>query len=214
MSLNITRNRIGHPKITKGKNFVKHNFYNHGKRDYITTNSSTGRANRIATPQKRLCPSQSPINIARNLSFQRDSETPVTKKCCPVRQIIRSGVNSNVTLNSRGTYEQNTTKTYYHNTAQRLKARNMSFEKNMPTQKKKILKTNCCSPIDKTNYGLYNHKNERGKLANVKSKGDSGARTFALRHANNKLFDQRKTEEEKKPDRNMIFGINNKKCYK
>ena len=234
MSLNITKNRIGHPKITKGKNFVKHNFYNHGKRDYITTNSSTGRANRIATPQKRLCPSQSPINIARNLSFQRDSETPVTKKCCPVRQIIRSGVNSNVTLNSRGTYEQNTTKTYYHNAAQRLKARNMSFQKNMPTQKKKILKTNCCrnengkfrepydksvsccAPVDKTNYGLYNHNNnnERHKVANVKSKGDSGARTFALRHANNRVFDQRKTEEEKKPDRIIHSCINHNRCYK
>lgn len=232
MSLNITRNRIGNPKIIKGKDFVKHNFYNHGKRDYITTNSSKGRANRIATPQKRLCPCPKPKKTTNEIFDINNSETALTKNCCPTRQIIRSGVNSNVTLNSKGKYEQNNNKTYYYSASQRLKARNMSFEKNMPVQKNNILNNNCCrnengkfkqpydrsvkccTPVDKTKYGLFNHKNERGTVANVKSKGDSGARTFALRHANDNIFDQRKTQEEKKPDRNMIFGINDKKCYK
>lgn len=227
MTLNIIRNRIGNDKIIKGKSFVKHKFYNHGKRDYITTNSATGRSNRITTPQKRLCPCPDTSNREQTLS-----QTLESKKCCPVRQIIRSGVNSNVTLNSRGTYEQNTNKTYYHNASQRLKARNMSFEKNMPTQKNTILKTNCCrdedgkfkqsysksgtccAPIDKTKYGLYNHKNDRGIISNVKSKGDSGARTFALRHATNTVFDQRKTEEEKKPDKHIKACLNKQRCYK
>ena len=56
MTLNIIRNRVGNGKIIKGKNYVKHTFYKHGKREYITTNSAIGRANRITTPQKRLCP--------------------------------------------------------------------------------------------------------------------------------------------------------------
>tara|TARA_Y100000741_G_C18215607_1_gene543612 strand:+ start:68 stop:769 length:702 start_codon:yes stop_codon:yes gene_type:complete len=232
MTLNIIRNRVGNDKITKGKNFVKQTFYKHGKREYITTNSATGRANRITTAQKRLCCSTKPNEIIKDNEIHMLSQTPVTKKCCPTRQIIRSGVNSNVTLNSRGTYEQNNNKTYYQNASQRLRARNMSFEKNMPTQKNSILKnsccrnengkfkqsysksSSCCAPIDKTQYGLHSSKSNNRRISNVPSKSDSGARTFALRHANNTVFDKRKTEEEKKPDKHNNICINKKRCYK
>ena len=228
MTLNIIRNRVGNAKIEKGKNFVKHTFYKHGKRDYITTNSAKGRANRITTAQKRLCPCP---ELAKKKEL-KPSQVLEREKYCPVRQIIRSGVNSNVTLNSRGKYEQNTTKTYYHNASQRLHARNMSFEKNMPTQKNSTLKksccrglngkfkepysktSGCCAPIDKTQHGLHSDKSNNRKLSNVPSKSDSGARTFALRHATNTVFDQRKTEENKKPDKGIKSCLNKKRCYK
>ena len=228
MTLNIIRNRVGNAKIEKGKRFVKHTFYKHGKRDYITTKSAIGRANRITTPQKRLCPCP---ELAKKKE-QPVSQISEAEKCCPVRKIIRSGVNSNVTLNSKGTYEQNTNKTYYHNASQRLHARNMSFKTNMPTQKNNTLRAgccrdtngkfkesysksnSCCAPIDKSHHGLYNAKSNDRKISNIKSGSDSGARTFALRHAKNTVFDKRKSEENKKPDRGIITCLNKKRRYK
>lgn len=227
MTLNIIRNRVGNNKIIKGKSFVKHTFYKHGKRDYITTNSAKGRANRIATPQKRLCPCP---KIGNNQP--KESQIPEAERCCPVRQMIRSGVNSNVTLNSKGKYEQNTNKTYYHNASQRLHARKMSFKTNMPTQKNNTLNKSCCrsengkfkesyskssaccAPVDKSQHGLRSGRSNERKLFNVPAKSDSGARTFALRHASNTVFNQRNTEEEKKPNKNIKTGINKKQCYR
>ena len=228
MTLNIIKSRVGNAKIEKGKSFVKHTFYKHGKREYITTNSAIGRANRITTPQKRLCPCP---QLAKKKE-QKLSQIPESEKCCPVRKIIRSGVNSNVSLNSKGTYEQNTNKTYYHNASQRLHARNMSFKKNMPTQKNHTLKAgccrdpngkfkeaysksaSCCAPIDKTRLGLHSAKSNDRQISNVTSKGDCSTRTFALRHAKNTVFDTRKTEEEKKPKRGTHSCLNKQRCYK
>lgn len=228
MTLNIIKSRVGNAKIEKGKSFVKHTFYKHGKRDYITTKSAIGRANRITTPQKRLCPCP---QLAKKKE-QKSSQIPESEKCCPVRKIIRSGVNSNVSLNSKGKYEQNTNKTYYHNASQRLHARNMSFKTNMPTQTNNTLKngccrdtngkfkesysksSSCCAPIDKTRYGLYSSKSNNRKISNVTSKSDSGTRTFALRHATNTVFDTRKTEAEKKPARGIKLCMNKQRCYK
>ena len=143
------------------------------------------------------------------------------RECC--KRIVRPGTNSNVSLQPRSNsntliYKKNDNITYFHNTAQRLKARNMSYQTNLPTQKNNTLSNKCCrdssgklitpsskaqcchTPIDKTKYGMY-----------TKAGTTSGDRIFGLRTNNNKVYSVNNTEEQKKPNKKCL---NKAGCYK
>ena len=120
---------------------------------------------------------------------------PNNKACC--HRIIRSGVNSNVSMTSNGTYKRHDNKTYYYNSSQRLNAKKMSYKTNIPTQKNNV--SNCdsdkCSynPITNTRYGL-----SCNEISYVTSSTDSSNRTFALSVASDTVFDKRR----KNPNKN------------
>lgn len=190
-------------------------YYKHTTTTYNQSKNEVN-ANRKILPQKTNCCSKSPSGEVLQVYKP-------TKECCNNR-IIRSGVNPNVSLQPRTStdstliYKQNNDTTYYYNTAQRLRARNMSYQKNLPTRKNQTVATDCCRdsngklttphsktqccnvPIDKTNYGLY-----------TKTSTTSGDRTFGYRHNNSNVYSPNNTEEQKKPNR---ICKNNARCYK
>lgn len=185
-----------------------------------TTYNGEKNINQKIIPQRKNCCPKGPKSPATGEIVQIYKPT---RECCNNR-IIRSGVNPNVILQPRTStdktpiYKQNNDVTYYHNTAQRLRARNMSFQKNLPTRKNQSLATDCCRdsngklttphsttkccnvPIDKTNYGLY-----------TKTSTSSGDRTFGYRHNNSNVYSPNNTEEQKKPNR---ICKNNARCYR
>jgi hypothetical protein len=182
------------------------NGYKHSKRDFIL-NGNPGKANRMATPQKRLC-----CDTPNTVTVFK----PNNQVCCP--RIIRSGVNSNVSMTANGTYKRDDNKTYYFNSSQRLKAKKMSYKTNVPTQKNNVSQydstlggAKCCMPVDKTRYGLHNHAADGNKVSHVMSGTDSSNRTFALSHVRNTVFNKKNTEEEKKPNKECL---NKKDCYR
>ena len=177
------------------------NEYKHSKRDFIS-NGSPGKANRMTVGQKRLCCGGGANIIS---VFKQNNQV-----CCP--RIIRSGVNSNVSMTSNGTYKKrDDSKPYYYNSSQRLNAKKMSYKTNITTQKNNV--SNChsdkCSnvPVNNTRYGLSNNVTNvnKIKISHVTCGTDSGNRTFALSHASNTVFDKRKTKEEKNPNKNYCL---------
>lgn len=91
--------------------------------------------------------------------------------------------NSSNDITVRKGNQVNNKNTYYYNTAQRLRAKNLSFERNLPSQKNSkpcqsddtSCDTSCYIPINKQQYGT------KCKFdGTVPVSSSSGARTFAL----------------------------------
>lgn len=76
--------------------------------------------------------------------------------------------------------------TYYYNTAQRLRAKNLSYERNLPSQKNS---QPCCCPDDNTCCYTPINKQQYGTKCKcdgtVPVGSSSGARTFALAKISN-----------------------------
>ena len=195
--------------------------YRTGKMGYAENNADTHRIEKpniiykniiipenVVTAQKRTC-----CDYGNKVQVFRDN-TKCTNPC-EQKKRIRSGVNAGVweqkSKNQPNNLVYNRQKNYkyYYNTSQRLKARKMSFQTNLPTKKNNTVQNDCCSdtnskccyvPIDKTNYGLY-----------TETKTTSSSRTFGYRHNNSNVYSRYNTEEQKKPNKKCV---NKPECYK